>query len=397
MERTALTPSPTAPEPVQPHQREAMYAGYHPAEVDLIRRTIAPEATEHELALYLRLCRTYGLDPFRRELVLEKRRRRRADGSGYDVTPVFITTRDGYLKAAMRDPGYGGLISGVVCEGDTFELDAQQFRVVHRFGARRGKILGAWAIAYHRERPPVVAYVPVEEYYDANSDTWRKHPSAMIQKVAEVFVLRRQYSISGIVAREEVGRDLTDDRPRRRGATRQALPAAPTLPAPAAPPAPSPSEGVRRPGATGFWTAVRKTAIAQGTDPLEWVRARTGGETDLRKLDDETVARLYAEATQAGADAPQQEEVAEQAPAPTRTPEDAPAVAEATDTTTGEGPPLARDRIARLQALWKQRGVGPRAQAAMVRAASGGRTAIAGELTAAELDTLIASLEAHPS
>jgi len=33
----------------------------------------------------------------------EKRRRKRQDGN-YDIVPVFITTRDGYLKAAMRDP-----------------------------------------------------------------------------------------------------------------------------------------------------------------------------------------------------------------------------------------------------------------------------------------------------
>jgi len=77
-----------------------LFPGWTPEEVDLARRTVAPDATEHELALFLRLCMTYGLDPFRKELVLEKRRRRRADGSGYDIVPVFITTRDAYLKAA---------------------------------------------------------------------------------------------------------------------------------------------------------------------------------------------------------------------------------------------------------------------------------------------------------
>ena len=201
----------TAPAEADLAMVSKLFPGWTPEEVDLARRTVAPDATEHELALFLRLCKTYGLDPFRKELVLEKRRRRRADGSGYDVVPVFITTRDGYLKVAQRDPAYGGLQSGVVREGDDFEFDVEACRIKHRFSAARGKIIGAWAIAKHAQRPPFMAYVEFSEYYNQESDTWKKHPSAMIQKVAEVFVLRRQFGITGIVTREEMSRDLAHE------------------------------------------------------------------------------------------------------------------------------------------------------------------------------------------
>lgn len=50
----------------------------------------------------------------------------------------FIISRDGYLKAAMRDPDYAGLQSMVVREGDHFEIHPSEGRVVHRFGAKRG-------------------------------------------------------------------------------------------------------------------------------------------------------------------------------------------------------------------------------------------------------------------
>jgi hypothetical protein len=414
MDSTTLAQPDQTTGAVPERSRNPLFEGWTAEEVDLIRRTIAPDATEHELALYLRLCRTYGLDPFRRELVMEKRRRRTPDGSGYDVVPVWITTRDGYLKAAMRDPGYGGICSGVVCEGDTFEIDAEHFRVIHRFGATRGRILGAWAVAYHTERPPMVAYVPFDEYHDPASDTWRRHPTAMIQKVAEVFVLRRQFHITAIVAREEMERDLAEDPLRRAARTRPsrssrpaALPAGergdradegashPAQPALAAPVRPTPTE---------FWTAVRQAAAVEQTDPMEWLRARTGGEIDLRKLDDRTVIAAYSEAkralaTQAARRAPDHAQApnpaavahagtaADSAPAP-QTPHEPAAAAGAAIQHT-------RDRIARIQAIWKQRGIGARAQAAMVQATSGKRTAMLGELTDDELDGLIAALEAQ--
>lgn len=218
---TPATPTPT--ETRAPARRDstptpALFTGWSPDEVDLIRRTIAPGATDYELALYLRLCRTYGLDPFRRELVIEHR------STPTGRVPIFITTRDGYLKAAMRDPGYAGIIAGVVRAGDHFEYDTEHFTVRHSFGATRGRILGAWAIAYHKHRPPMMAYVPFEEYDQEQSPTWRRYPTAMIQKVAEVFVLRRQYSVSGLVAREEIDEI---DAPRGGQPAAQVVPAIP--------------------------------------------------------------------------------------------------------------------------------------------------------------------------
>jgi len=47
--------------------------------------------------------------------------------------------------------------------------------------------------------------VDFEEYNQPSKDVWRKYPSAMIQKVAEAFVLKRQFGISGMVTQEEIG------------------------------------------------------------------------------------------------------------------------------------------------------------------------------------------------
>ncbi len=293
-----------------PAKASRLFPGWTSEEVDLARRTVAPDATEHELALFLRLCKTYGLDPFRKELVMEKRRRRRADGSGYDLVPVFITTRDGYLKVAQRDPHYGGLQSGVVREGDDFEFDVEACRIKHRFGAQRGKIIGAWAVAKHAHRPPFMAYVEFSEYYNPESDTWKKHPAAMMQKVAEVFVLRRQFGITGIVTREEMSRDIASD-----AVAKSAQPACVEIPAsseeiidvpaaqgdtaavtPAVEANKDPELPRSVPSATDFWRTVRAAAARSGEEAEAYVRSRSGGETNLRRLAPDTALRIYREA-----------------------------------------------------------------------------------------------------
>ena len=169
--------------------------------LELIKRTVAQDATEEELALFLYMANHYGLDPLLGEIYFAKIPKRK----GGKPEPTYIVSRDGYLKAAMRHPDYQGLNSFVVREGDIFEIDAEKAKVIHKFGTKRGKILGAWAIAYRKGYTPCVAFVDFKEYAKPESNfAWRKYPSAMIQKVAEVFVLRRQFNISGIYIKEEL-------------------------------------------------------------------------------------------------------------------------------------------------------------------------------------------------
>lgn len=133
----------------------------------------------------------------------------------------FITTRDGLLRVATRQPGYvGAPNANVVREGDIFKFKPSEGEVYHEFGTKRGKILGAYAVMKHKEHNPVAVFVDFDEYYNANSglknsrsgkpNVWDTMPSAMIVKVAEVFVLRRQFPLGGLYTREEMGIDEMD-------------------------------------------------------------------------------------------------------------------------------------------------------------------------------------------
>lgn len=181
---------------------------FSPEKIDLIRNTVAKGTTNDELEMFLYLAGQYGLDPFKKEIWCIK----------YDknAAATIMTSRDGYLKIAMSDSEYDGVKSFVVCEGDEFSIDAMTDQITHKFGTKRGKIVGAWAIAYHRSRRPQIAFVPFDEYNQGTS-IWKKYPSAMIQKVAEAFVLKRQFSINGLVAQEEMqdGFSLDPQQPSR--------------------------------------------------------------------------------------------------------------------------------------------------------------------------------------
>lgn len=163
-------------------------------QIDVIKETVAKGASNAQLFMFLQLAGKYNLDPFCKEIWCVNM------GGGMTI----MASRDGYLKAAQRDPGFDGLKAFVVKEGDAFEVDAVNDTVHHKFGATRGKILGAWAIAYHKHRRPVIVWSEFSEYNRKNN-VWNNYPSAMIQKVAEVMALKRQFGINGLVTQEEIG------------------------------------------------------------------------------------------------------------------------------------------------------------------------------------------------
>ena len=176
--------------------------GYKAEQVDVIRNTVAKEATDAELYMFLYLAKQYGLDPFRREIHFMKDRQGRVS---------IVTGIDGFRKCARRDPAFEGVQAFAVREGDEFSIDASGFSVQHRFGAKRGKVLGAWAAAYARGRKPVVVWVDFEEYRKAGWDAWERMPATMIAKVAEAQALRRQFGLSGLYTDDELGASLNGE------------------------------------------------------------------------------------------------------------------------------------------------------------------------------------------
>lgn len=159
---------------------------------DVIRRTVAKDANPDEFEMFMHLAKTYQLDPFQGEIFLWK----------YNGDLTIMTSRDGYLKIANRHPEFDGLVSDVVHRGDNFKKTPEG--VQHTYGTDRGPIVGAYALVYRKDRKyPTYVFAPFEEYA-ADKKVWKQYPSAMILKCAESMALKRAFSVSGLVSREEM-------------------------------------------------------------------------------------------------------------------------------------------------------------------------------------------------
>jgi len=181
-------------------QEGTMYQ-WTPEQVETIKRTVAKDASGPELEMFLHLSRTYGLDPFAKEIWFIK----------MDRTPTIFTSRDGYLKIANRDPHFQGMEADVVYEGDSFRKTKDG--VDHVYGVRdRGQPIGAYCFVHRDDRDyPTYIYAPFKDYNKGGN--WNKYPHAMILKVAEAQALKRAFCISGLVTREEIEEEPEEQRP----------------------------------------------------------------------------------------------------------------------------------------------------------------------------------------
>jgi phage recombination protein Bet len=177
----------------------------------IYNRFVAPaNGTTDEALHFVEYCETLGLNPLLGDVIFQKFETK------YGPKTTFVATRDGLVRVAVRDENYvGPPISNVVREGDHFEFLPAEGTVVHKFGSKRGKVLGAYAVLYHKVFRPYACWVEFSEYFNANAASaggksyiWDKYPSAMIEKVAEVFALKRQFPIvGGLTTEEEIGLD----------------------------------------------------------------------------------------------------------------------------------------------------------------------------------------------
>jgi phage recombination protein Bet len=186
-------------------------------QMQLMKDTVAKGVSDNEFMLFMHLAKTYGLDPFAKEVWCIK----------YGNNPATIfTSRDGYLKIASRDKQMNGIVSDAVCAGDEVTRGADG-HVQHVYGNPRGELVGAYALVHRKDRAyPAYFYAPLKEYCAGSNPTWKKYPTAMIIKVAEAMALKRAFSISGLVTQEEIGLDMQAEQDAGTGAVVVTEPAA---------------------------------------------------------------------------------------------------------------------------------------------------------------------------
>lgn len=149
-------------------------------ELELIKGTIAKDASDAELKLFLYRCKNLGLDPLKTGQVHFIK---------YGSSPgAIVVGLDGFRSIAQRTGKHSGTERGVTRDKD-------------------GKIIGGWAKVYRKDwERPAHEEVSMAEF-NTGKAMWAKFPETMIKKVAECAALRMAFpdDTGDLYTEEEVG------------------------------------------------------------------------------------------------------------------------------------------------------------------------------------------------
>lgn len=155
-------------------------------QIELVKRTVAKDATDDELALFLHTCKRTGLDPLAKQIHFVKRNTKKGP------VAAFQTAIDGYRLVADRTGKYAGNDDPAFKDGDGHPESATV--TVY-------KMVGG-------ERCAFTATARWTEYFpgDEQGFMWRKMPYLMLGKCAEGLALRKAFpaELSGVYTDDEM-------------------------------------------------------------------------------------------------------------------------------------------------------------------------------------------------
>lgn len=172
-------------------------AEYTAEMVETIKNTVATDATDSELIMFLSVANKYDLDPFLHEIYFVK----------FQDKSQIMSSRDGYRKVAKREPNFLKCQSFPVRKNDEFEVEmefGEIKNITHKFKhTERGEVVGAYAVLKTTDGQSYFNYCDIREY-DTKRNAWRTYKSDMICKVAETRLYKSFADINGIQSEESM-------------------------------------------------------------------------------------------------------------------------------------------------------------------------------------------------
>ena len=173
--------------------------------VAAVKNTVAREATDSELFMFMNVAYQYQLDPFLGEIYFVKTK---------DGKSSLMSSRDGYRKIAMREPEYKVHYSDYVCANDEFKVTRKFGKLVdleHTYSHKdRGNLVGAYCVLETHDDRRYFFYAEFNRY-NTGKNAWSTYPNDMIVKVAETRVFKSFANINGIQAEESMPAEFSSE------------------------------------------------------------------------------------------------------------------------------------------------------------------------------------------
>jgi phage recombination protein Bet len=154
-----------------------------------VKRYLCPDATDAEIGLFLKVCASENLNPFRGDCFLVKYRK--------DQRAAIIIAAEAFLRAAETCPEYDGAEAGIILKDAAGKLEFREGSFL--LEEEEGKLVGGWAKVYRKDRQkPIYAAVNIKEcrkYTREGEPTrfWQEMPATMVRKVALSRALREAF------------------------------------------------------------------------------------------------------------------------------------------------------------------------------------------------------------
>lgn len=162
-------------------------------ELDVVVNSIAKNATNEELALFIQICKHNGLDPFKNHIYFIK----------YGSQMSIQVSVEGIQYLAQQREDYKGVTTQLVHENDEFEVEidaeTQELKIAkHSIRFPRGKVAAAYAIARRAEYPDKVVIIEseeVEHLRNKQGSQWKTYFNDMFKKHVLKRALKLQFGI----------------------------------------------------------------------------------------------------------------------------------------------------------------------------------------------------------
>ena len=151
-----------------------------PEQLALIKSTVAKNATNDELKLFLYQCNELQLDPLKPGQIFFIKYKQGTPGT-------IVIGLDGFRSRAARTGKHTGTKRGAIKNKD-------------------GKCIGAWAEVYRSDWTQFAREEISLSEYTTGRNNWAKMPETMIKKVAEVAALRMAFpdELGGVYSTDEM-------------------------------------------------------------------------------------------------------------------------------------------------------------------------------------------------